>query len=87
MLENPLSIIEDGHVEDMRLIVSRPIVRVRICKKCEVSKALEAFIRTRAICRLCWIYLSEEEKRSNLSYVGYAQKTMEKKTFSKFPHL
>jgi hypothetical protein len=43
----------------------------RYCIKCETTKDKKAFVGTRVVCRLCWYYLTDREKRENYTYVSY----------------
>lgn len=55
------------------------INRIRKCKVCNTDKDPRAFVASRAVCRVCWIYLSEEIKRENYTYLDYRQISREKK--------
>ncbi len=43
---------------------------MRLCCKCQTKKHLAAFVGKRGVCRACFYYLSEEEKRLEISYLG-----------------
>lgn len=36
---------------------------MRTCEKCNIEKEDRAFIGLRTVCRNCWHYLTEDEKR------------------------
>ena len=38
------------------------LIASQICEKCKVEKHPKAFLGDRLVCRVCWIYLTEDEK-------------------------
>lgn len=55
---------------------------LRKCKVCKADKDPRAFIASRAVCRLCWIYLPEEIKKENCTHLNYRQIRVEKRSFN-----
>lgn len=42
---------------------------VRKCVVCGELKEHQAFVRTREVCRSCWYYLPDDEKRASILYI------------------